>query len=74
MIAFFAVRERLALMEGNAQRHGERLVTLEERDKERDRELRAIREDTTRTRTLLEVYLEELRDDRREHAAPRNRR
>lgn len=64
LIAFFAVRERLTMMEMNAVNLLERVKALEEVDRNRDAEVRGIRDDTTRIRTLLEVLAKES-DERR---------
>lgn len=75
MIAFFAVRERLTLMEMNATAVMERVRALEDINRRRDAEVSGIRDDTTRIRTLLEVLAKES-DERRadERAEWRSRR
>ena len=64
LIAFFAVRERLTMMEINAVNLLERVKALEDVDRTRDEEVRGIRDDTTRIRTMLEVLTKES-DERR---------
>ena len=65
LLAFFAVRERITVMEGNTQRHGERIQSLEQAAREWDQRVRTIQDDTTRIRTILEIMREERAEDRR---------
>lgn len=69
LIAFFAVRERLALMETNATAVLERVRALEDVDRRRDAEVSGIRDDTTRIRTLLEVLAREDQERRADERA-----
>lgn len=68
LLAFFAVRERMTIMEKDATALLERVRNLEKGSENRDAEVRGIRDDTTRIRTLLEVlareYEERRADDR----------
>lgn len=69
LLAFFAVRERITVMEGAAQRHFERIQSLEQQQRDRDQEVREIRDDTTRIRTLLEGLVKEAEERRAEERA-----
>lgn len=57
LLAFFAVRERLTLMETHAQTMLERIKALEDVDRRREIELREFREAATEIRTMLGVLV-----------------
>ena len=64
LLAFFAVRERLTLMETNASTMLERIKALEEVDRQRNLELRQFHEAATEIRTMLGVLVK-AEDERR---------
>jgi len=66
LLAFFAVKERLSLMEVNATTMLERVLALEQASKDQDHELRGINTNTTEIRTLLQSLVKEAEDRRGE--------
>lgn len=64
LIAFFAVRERLTMMERDGAALVVRIEKLEQAQRETEHEVGGIRVDTTRIRTLVEVIAKES-DERR---------
>ena len=66
LLSFFAVRERLSLMEASAGTLLERVKSLEESEREHSINIQGIRENTAASKTMLEALVKEAEERRGE--------